>query len=197
MKLPSEYETGRPLHRALAVEDVVIGDTDEDGATVVEARLVPYGKRVEIGPGVEEEFRPGAFSRASNAPGRVKFRGIGVGDGHQDAPVIGHAVQIRDEASGPVGRFTIPPTTVAQDTLTLMRHGTLDEVSIEFATVKDGYTVEQRAGGIRLTHSRSRLLAVVPVPVGAYGRDALVTMVRSEMAAEQQAAIEKLRRLRS
>ena len=114
MKLPSEYETGRPLHRALAVEDVVIGDTDEDGATVVEARLVPYGKRVEIGPGVEEEFRPGAFSRASNAPGRVKFRGIGVGDGHQDVPVIGHAVQIRDEASGPVGRFTIPPTTVAQ-----------------------------------------------------------------------------------
>jgi len=73
----------------------------------------------------------------------------------------------------------------------------LDELSIEFTTLPDQFTIKRANGQMQVRHKRARLLAVAPVPVGAYGRDALVTQVRSEQQAARDALLERLRGLQA
>lgn len=201
MPLPREYTDGAPLHRALAIEDVEL--REETGDFHVAGRLAPYGVRAEIGPGVTEEFLPGTFARATRAPGRIKFRSPGTGLGHDNAFVVGHATSLEDRPDGIWGDFRIVDTSAGIDTAKLLRRGPngeapiLDELSIEFVAKPGQFEVHREGKGFFIQHRSARLVAVAPVPVGAYGRDALVTQARSLQSAERDAFLTKLRSLRA
>jgi phage head maturation protease len=202
LMIPSEWRESVPQHRALALDEVEVSEGGSEEWSL-SGRLVPYGVEVEIGPGVFEQFDRGAFSGAVKHPGRIKFRGTGVGDGHKDAPVIGHARTLVESADGLRGEFRIPRTPLAEAAMPLLLPGpngedpVLDELSIEFVTKPGGHKIDRRGSALHVRHHSARLLGVVPVPGGAYGRDAPVTHVRSALAAEREAALAKLRALQA
>ena len=192
MKTPSEYLDHKPLHRSIAAETM-----DVDESTVV-ARLVPYGKTVELSDGVTECFERGAFAHHVSAPHRIKFRGVaGANQGGHMGEIVGHCTELRDEDAGPVGVFTIADTGAGRDTTTLLRTGTLDECSIEFVTTRQGFQVEKRGQALHVRHTKARLLAVAAVPAGAYGDDALVMEARSLQTVNRSAIIAHLQSLGS
>lgn len=184
--------TNDTLYRSVPLADMSL---DPDDWTVT-GTLAPYGREVELVPGIFEVFTRGVFASATKAAGRIKFRGAGTGDGHENAPIVGHALALEERAEGISGVFRLVDTTAGRDTMTLLRSGVLDELSIEFKSRADGRVVEARSDGTHIRHTRARLMAVAPVPAGAYGRDALVTQVRDAQSAKREAIIEHLRAIK-
>jgi len=87
--------------------------------------------------------------------------------------VIGRAIELRDDAAGLWGAWRVSETPAGEETLTLIKDGVLDELSVGFRErqnrrLEDG-TIE------RVT---ADLVEVSIVMLGAYGRNALVSAVR-------------------
>lgn len=155
------------VRTAATVEDV-----DEETG-LVEAKLAAYEETVELGPGLWEVFSRGAFAGAVGNPSRVKV----TNQGH-DRFVIGHATELRDEDDGLYGQLKIPDTTYGRDVLTLLRSGTLVDLSVEFRAQKRHVVVSPREGGTLVRHNRATLVGISPVGEGAYGDKARVLSVR-------------------
>lgn len=150
--------------------------TNVDETGIVECRIVPYEREVEIDSGLFEVFSTGAFSAAVGNPSRCKI----TDQGHQRQVVIGHAVELRDDADAHYGRLKIADTTQGRDVLALFRAGSLSEVSVEFRPQKRYMKITQRAGGgVLVRHDKATLVGVSPVGAGAYGAEARVLSVRS------------------
>lgn len=182
--IPSEYISG-VQHRAA---ELVAVDPDEGTFTGI---VAPYGVEGEIAPKLWEVFERGAFAAAVNAPGRIK-----VMSPDHTGVVIGHATELRDQATGLEGTFRISRTIAGLDTLTLLRDDVLTELSCEFVPLPNEFTVEKRGGGALVRHRRSRLVGVSPVRLAAY-EDAQVLSVRDASAKEREQTIARLRALTS
>lgn len=149
--------------------------TDVDDTGIVEARIAPYEHEAQIDDGLFEVFTRGAFAAAIGNPSRCKV----TDQGHQRQVVIGHAVELRDEDDAHYGRLRIADTSQGRDVLTLLRAGSLTELSVEFRVQPRHMRVSKRAaGGMLVRHDRATLVGVSPVGAGAYGDEARVLAVR-------------------
>lgn len=166
-----EFLADEPLHRAAKVVDL---DAPEG---IVTARMVPYEQPAQIYDDLVETFARGSLAGATKVPKRVKV----TDQQHNGMVVIGHAVAIRDEADGLYADLKIADTAAGRDTLTLIRDGFLDEMSIEFRPLAKHMKVTRDEAGItHVRHERALLLGVSPVSHGAYGRGAKVLSVRAQ-----------------
>lgn len=141
-----------------------------DGRTI-EGLAVPYGQAQRIDFDLTEQFARGAFNHQLRAPNRVK---LGREHPLMGGSVIGKAIELRDDAAGLWGAWRVSATPAGDETLTLVRDGVLDELSVAFRerqnrTLDDG-TVER---------VKADLFEVSVVLMGAYGRGAVVTGVRA------------------
>lgn len=117
------------------VADIAIR-ADGTGRTV-HGIIVPYGQEATVsdgGPVYREMFSRGAFAadiagRGGNF-GRVKFLYQ-----HDRNRPIGRAIELRDDAAGVYGAFRVSATTLGDETLEMLRDGTLDSFSIGFLPV--------------------------------------------------------------
>jgi HK97 family phage prohead protease len=180
----AEFLTEEPLSRAAPVVDF------NQAEGIVEAKLAAYEVEVDIFSDLSEVFARGAFARSAKLPGRVKVSD----QQHNRMVVIGHAVELRDEADGLYGLLKIADTSAGRDTLTLLRDGVLDELSVEFVPqAKYMKVTRNKDGKTHVRHERATLIGVSPVSEGAYGQAAKVLKVRAnqmlteadENAAEQ------------
>lgn len=143
-----------------------------DGRTV-EGIAVPYGQPQRIHAELTEQFAPGVFAHQLRAMHRVRMtRGHLVFGG----VVIGRVHEAREEARGLWVAMRVSATPAGEETLTLVRDGVLDELSIGFRAypkrdrvLPDG-TVERR---------RADLTEVSVELAGAYGQKARITATRS------------------
>lgn len=161
----------------LQVRAAVVEDVDEETG-VVEVKIVPYEVEAELEEGLAEVFTRGAFAGAVGNPSRCKM----TDQQHGRQTVIGNAIELRDEVDGHYGRLRIADTVAGRDVLTLLRAGILDEMSVEFRTMRKHMRVTRRDGGMLVRHDRAVLVGVSPVSAGAYGRDARVLSVRDAEA---------------
>lgn len=180
----SEFRTDAPLARAAPV----VSFDGQKG--IVEAKLAAYEVEIALAADMTEVFSRAAFARAANAPHRVKVSD----QQHNRMVVIGHAVELRDEHDGLYGLLKIADTSAGRDTLTLLRDGVLDELSVEFLPQTKHMRVTRSADGTtNIRHDRATLIGISPVSQGAYGQSAKVLAVRAnqvlseadEAAAEQ------------
>jgi HK97 family phage prohead protease len=163
-----DLETLQVRTTAATVEEI-----DEE-AGLVEAKLAAYEETVELEPGLWEVFSRGAFAGAVGNPSRVKV----TNQGH-DRVIIGHATELRDEDDGLYGRLKIPDTSHGRDVLTLLREGTLVDLSVEFRAQRRHVVVARReTGGVLVRHNKATLTGISPVGAGAYGDKARVLSVR-------------------
>lgn len=175
----SEFLGDEPLHRAAKVVEL---DAPEGVVTV---RMVPYEQPTQIYEDLTETFARGSLAGATKVPNRVKV----TDQQHNAMVVIGHAVAIRDEADGLYADLKIADTAAGRDTLTLMRDGFLDEVSIEFRPLAKHMKVTRDETGMTFVrYERALLLGVSPVSHGAYGRQAKVLSVRAQQILDHDEA---------
>lgn len=175
----AEYLTGNQ-ERAATIEHI-----DPDEGTIY-MRAVPYDVETELGPGLFESFAPGAFSRASSAPSRVKLWN------EHGGPLIGHALEVDDRDDGPWIKAKISDTLNGQEARTLAMDGTLDQVSITFRVMPDWFKAERKTDGVHIRHARAGLLGVALVAHGAYGEHAAIASVRDAAEATSQRQREAL-----
>lgn len=182
-----EADITRPLSRAAEVVDF------DAHRGQVRAKLAAYEHRIDLYDNITEVFTRGAFARAAEAPHRVKVSD----QQHNRMVVIGHAVELRDEQDGLYGTLKIADTSAGRDTLTLLRDGVLDELSVEFVPQVKHMQVRQEGGVTHIRHDRAMLIGVSPVSQGAYGQDAKVLAVRAKQALTEadQAAEERAKQL--
>lgn len=180
-------------HDGVQVRRAQVEDVREDG--LIECRLAPYEVEGELAEGLSEVFTRGAFSAAVGNPSRCKV----TDQGHQRQVVIGHAAELRDEADGLYGRLKIADTAAGRDVLTLLRSGSLSELSVEFRPQKKFWKRLPRADGGHLwRHDRATLVGVSPVGAGVYGEEARVLAVReAARASAREQALARLGRLTS
>jgi HK97 family phage prohead protease len=188
--LPPELIDGDIQIRRAAVK---VEDITEEG--IVECRIMPYEHEIELIPGLREVVTRGAFSSACGNPSRVKVSD----QGHQRQVIIGHAVELRDEPKALFGKLKIADTAAGRDVLTLLRGGTLTELSAEFRPQEKFWRRTQHPAGGRLwRHDRATLVGVSPVGQGAYAQEARVLAVReAAMASAAEQVIAQLDALRS
>jgi HK97 family phage prohead protease len=183
MTIPAGFDT-----EAVQVRTAVVVGVDDEG--LVEAKLAPYEVEAELADGVWEVFTRGAFAGATDNPSRCKVSD----QGHQRQVVIGHAAELRSLQDGMYGKLKIADTVNGRDVLTLMRSGSLTDLSVEFRPQKKNMRISQRAGGgVLIRHDKATLVGVSPVGEGAYGEDARVLMVRE--ASQRRAREEAIARL--
>jgi HK97 family phage prohead protease len=183
MTIPAGFDT-----EAVQVRTAVVVGVDDEG--LVEAKLAPYEVEAELADGVWEVFTRGAFAGATDNPSRCKVSD----QGHQRQVVIGHAAELRSLQDGMYGKLKIADTVNGRDVLTLMRSGSLTDLSVEFRPQKKHMRISQRAGGgVLIRHDKATLVGVSPVGEGAYGEDARVLMVRE--ASQRRAREEAIARL--
>jgi uncharacterized protein len=144
--------------------------SDGDGRTV-SGIAVPYNVEQRIHDGLTEVFVPGAFRAQMKAAHRVLFARNHLAHG---GDLIGRLTEMRDDAKGLYIEARISATTVGEETLTLLKDGVLEEMSIGFAERQNrprpNGTIERRT---------AHLAEVAVVLEGAYGRAARVAKVRS------------------
>jgi HK97 family phage prohead protease len=142
-----------------------------DGRTI-EGIAVPYNRPQRISPQLIEQFARGAFDHQTTAPNRVFFS-----RGHMDegGVLIGKAIELRDDAAGLWGAWRVSATPTGEETLTLVKDGVLDELSVGFQTRQD-----RREPDGTITRVKANLVEVSVVLEGAYGRGALVSAVRAK-----------------
>lgn len=138
--------------------------TDGDGRTLI-SRLVPYNQPATVtDDGVrayKEMFVPGAFKAQTRAAHRIKaFLNFRHGQGLQDQ--IGHVQTLEERDDGLYGELRVLDHPDGDKALAMIRAGTLDKLSIEFAAVKSA-----PSNGV-MQRVKARLLGVALVPVGSY-----------------------------
>lgn len=142
-----------------------------DGRTI-DGIAVPYGVRVHIPQeGIHEQFRRGAFNHQLAAPSRVR---LGREHPNLGGQLIGVATELRDDARGLFASFRVSKTPAGDETLELVRDGVLDELSVGF---RDRQNRRMDDGTVERT--KADLIETSVVFMGAYGRGAVVTGVRS------------------
>lgn len=181
MNLPSEF-AAEVQYRAARVDSI------SDGT--FSGRLVPYEVEIELFPGLREVFARGAFAKAVKDPARCKVMSEGHG-----RTVIGMATELQSRDDGLWGVFKFASTQDAQDARAKMVDGFLDELSVEFRTIRDAMVITTVGEDQVWRHKRAQLLGVSPVPHGAYGRTALVSSARSVDAAKVEKARADAQRL--
>lgn len=146
-----------------------------DGRTI-EGIAVPYGLAQRIDRDLTEQFRRGAFAHQVTAAHRVRL-----GREHPllGGTVIGKATELREDASGLWGAFRVSATAAGDETLELVRDGVLDELSVGFRE-RQNRTLDN---GV-VERVKADLIEVSVVFMGAYGRGAVVTGVRSGLCAQ-------------
>lgn len=142
---------------------------------IVSGIAVPWDLPTRIDSSLTEEFAPGAFDADIR-----RRSGVFLARNHMPlgGTPIGRLSVMRNDAAGLYVEGRISRTAVGEETLTLLRDGVLDSLSIGFAEGKNQVRQDPKLGAItrRLTASL-REVAIVPTP--AY-RDARVTGVRGE-----------------
>lgn len=146
---------------------------DVDQGTV-ECVLVSYEREALVDEGLAEVFTRGAFKAACGNPSRVKV----TDQQHNRGVVIGHAVDLDDRTDGLYGNLRVADTAAGRDVLTLLRCGTLTELSIEFRAQRQHMRYTRRADDLLVRHDRAVLVGVSPVSAGAYGEGSRVLSVR-------------------
>lgn len=152
----------------------------------VDMRLLPWGYQVEtiLGP---EEFRRGAFDDAK--PSDVYLFGTGheirFGMGQDGRPVpvrvpVGRAIALQSRPDGQHATFRVARTAGGDEALGLMADGIVGGVSVEFAQVPGGTSIETRSGRRVRIHNRARLTGATPTHRPTYGEQAAVLAVRSQ-----------------
>jgi hypothetical protein len=185
-KLPQEWATLQVdgLHvRAAKAKDWTL---TEDGQ--FSGRAVPFGTEAELFPGLFESFQRGAFAAQVKDPARVKIC-------YRHGDIVGRAMELEERKDGLWVRGKIMPDPArpsAALALADLRDELLDELSIGFGEVRNGYTITEDSSGMHILHTRAALREVSVVPFGAYGRDARVTQVRDVVAAARDARIREL-----
>jgi len=149
----------------------------DDGT--IRGQAIPFGKVVQLAPGLYERFEPAAFDRQIKDPARVKLC-------MEHGQVIGRVGSLRREPQGLQFEASISASQdipEARRARALLSDRLVDELSIGFTTVQGGSVVEQQDDGSTLvTHRRARLMEISLVPWGAYGREA--TLARSVLVDE-------------
>ena len=149
-------------------------DLSDDGQFT--GRAVPDGAPAELGPGLWEQFTRGAVAAQAKDPARVKIA-------HRHGEIIGRAMSLeeRDDGLYVLGRIdTSGDIAEARTALAQLRGELVDEMSVGFKTVRNGFIVEPYKGGTLVTHRRAALREISVVPWGAYGRKATVAAVRTQ-----------------
>lgn len=164
-------------------ETLVVKDMDARKG-LVDVQMIPYEERVELIPGVFEEFAPQAFDRQVATPSawaRVKLL-----FGHEDGQVpLGRAVKLEERTAGLGGVFQmnmrlVHETERGRSVWLAMENEDLDEVSIGFqATRRGGTEVRTIPEGRLLRRLKAHLSHLALVPLGAYGPGARVLAVRA------------------
>lgn len=144
--------------------------TSGDGRTVY-GIAVPYGAEMRIDSTLTESFARGAFNKQITAANRIVYTRDHQAHGGQ---IIGRVTQLRDDSAGLYFEARISPTSVGDDTLTLIRDGVLDQHSIGFSAGQDRRLAN---GTIERVTATLRELSVVPE--GAYGELAVASGVRA------------------
>lgn len=110
---------------------------DGDGRTL-DGRLVPYNTVAEVADPpsftrYREMFMPGAFAGQLSTPGRDK---VWLNFEHEQGirGTLGRAIELRDQADGLHGSFTIRNGDDGDYALELVREGVLTGLSIEFSS---------------------------------------------------------------
>ena len=160
----TDLENGAVQYRAATIEDVA------DHEILV--RAVPYDAPTDIGGGIVEEFKRGAFGRAAKAAHRLS-----VWHDH-GGPLVGRGLELDDRDDGPYIRAKIGKTAAAEEMLSLVKDDILTDVSIEFRALPDYLQVDRTGDGLRVTHRRAHLLGFALVAEGAYAEKALVLSAR-------------------
>lgn len=157
------------------IEGVELVRTPGGDGREITGIAVPYGVDQLIYPGLVERFEVGSFANQIRAMYRVPFvrdhmarGGVPIGRIHSaEETATGLRVKMR---------VSLLRDPVADDTLTLINDGVLEELSIGFVTLskdmpnKEGITVRKKA----------QLTEVAVVTAGAYGQKAKISSVRSE-----------------
>jgi HK97 family phage prohead protease len=180
--VPARYQA--PQYREAVVEHI-----DPDEGTIL-MRAAPYNHEVMLDRGLFESFAPHTFSRAANAPSRVKMWHL------HNGPLIGHALDVEDRDDGVWIRAKFSKTPHAEEARELASDGSLDQCSVTFRAQQDYINVTRHADGLHVRHSRAALLGVALVPHGAYDDQAFVASVReADVNREREARIAALRAL--
>jgi len=180
------------------IEGVELVRTPGGDGREVTGIAVPYGVDQLIYPGLVERFEMGSFAHQIRAMFRVPFVRNHMMMG---GTLIGRIHQAEEAAAGLRVKMRVSQLRdpLADDTLTLIDDGVLEELSIGFiplskdAPNKDGVTIRKKA----------QLTEVAIVRAGAYGQKAKVTAVRSDEGASpasvavtnRNAAVQLLARL--
>lgn len=153
--------------------------SDGTGRTV-HGILVPYGQAATVsdgGPAYEEAFAEGAFAR-DLAARAGSFGGVKMLWQHDREQPIGRAVELREDAAGLYGAFTLSRTARGDEALQLLRDGVLDGFSIGFRPVDETL----RDGIVWRTKAALRETSLVTFPAYA---GALVAGVRAVLLGPQ------------
>lgn len=173
-----DLQAGAVQHRTATVEDI---DTERSEILL---KAVPYEESVDIGGGIVETFKRGAFAKAAAAPTRLSlWRDHG-------GPLIGRGMEVDDRDNGVWFRAKLGRTTAAKDALLDLEDGIAADPSIEFRPLHDYMRVEARGKGFSVIHRRAHLLGVAIVQTGAYSGSAWVEAVREEEA-ERRVEVER------
>jgi len=156
-----------------------------DGRTI-EGIAVPYNVRQRITDDLTEMFIPGSFADQIRTAERGRASATAVpayrmaltrNHESQGGTVIGRAVAMEERAEGLWVALRVSQTPAGDETLTLVRDGVLDELSIGFR-VRQGWSRADTDGTVIRTRAEAFETAIVMR--GAYGRGAVVAGVRSE-----------------
>lgn len=166
-------------HREATIEHV-----DADRGTML-VRGAPYNVEAELVPGVFESFAPHTFERAANPGAASRSKLWLLHDMEQ--PPVGYGLTVEDRDDGVWIDYKFSKTRRAQEAREMAADGTLDQVSVTFNLMRDGWVKEHRDDGWHIRHRRAHLLGVALVPHGAYGDGAFVAAVRDLEGAEREA----------
>lgn len=116
-----------------------------DGRTL-EARIVPYGTPATVSDppdfrSYQEQFASGAFERQIANPDRVR---VWLNFEHDEGlrGIVGHGVQLRDQADGLHGSFRVHENPDGDKALQLVGDGLLPGLSMEFVALRSRRTAD-------------------------------------------------------
>ena len=152
-------------------------ETDGDGRSLL-IRAVPYDYEAQIAQQVWENFAPGSFDHQLPAMHRVKLT-----LGHPKPgqlltdSLIGIFSTAGADKTGLQLHARMATTATANEALTLVNDGVLDQVSVGFRALSTERS-KRAAGGTLLRRTKAQLDHVALVYEGAYGEGAKILAVR-------------------
>lgn len=156
----------------------------------IDVRLMPWDRSIQTAFGMES-FARGAF--ADTDVSQVRLWGleheVHFGVGQDGRPTmtrhpVGKAIGLDDREDGQYATFRVAQTNRADEVLALAAEGIASGVSIEFAEVPGGSTVESVAGRRTKVHRRVRLTGASTTYNPAYGMDPQGSIVLAVRTAE-------------